>query len=299
LQKFQPTITLNNIKLLIENGADVKEKNNSAICLAAYYGDLETFIYLKECGGNIHANNNEPFFNAVGRNLDIVKYLVQLGYNYNIPPEGYLGGFPGQACDHFPTLYYFVNELKLNPHLDEDAAFAYACRSGNLECVKLLLNHGADIHNQDNRSLIFACELNHEHIVDFLLENKVNLGINPSKILEVASAKSNTSILNKLVTYGMKPEFSQSLTAAINDQNILNVEYLIDLGCDMTQDKGFLIQSADRTDNYEIVELCMRKGLPQSYIEQYSTSKFQSYLLQKKLSNSLSEKTTTHSKLKI
>ena len=54
-------------------------------------------------------------------------------------------------------------------------ALQYAARYGKLEIVKLLIEHGADIHADDDYALGKAAEFGHLEIVKFLFECGANI----------------------------------------------------------------------------------------------------------------------------
>jgi hypothetical protein len=55
---------------------------------------------------------------------------------------------------------------------DLDQSLAFACFDGHLEVVKCLIDHGANVHSNQERPLIWACDQGHLKIVKWLVENK-------------------------------------------------------------------------------------------------------------------------------
>ena len=71
------TNNLEQIKLLISQGADIHAKNDYALRLSAEKGYLEIVQYLVNNGANIHAQDDETLrFSAYYGHLDVVKYFL-------------------------------------------------------------------------------------------------------------------------------------------------------------------------------------------------------------------------------
>jgi ankyrin repeat protein len=60
----------------------------------------------------------------------------------------------------------FLERIKREQNID-DVLFVI-CANGNLELVKLLLEHGADVHADDDRALRNAYYFDHLEIVKYL-----------------------------------------------------------------------------------------------------------------------------------
>ena len=300
LMKFDEKTTLNTIKTLVQNGANVKEGNNIAIRFASYYADFPTFMYFVDNGADIHANENEPFVNAMGKNLSIVRYLVCQGINPHIPLEGHLGSYVTQAVCHIEVLKYLVEDLGVNHRLDNDAAFNSACMQGQLESVKLLYSKGVDINNQEGKPLLFACQSNHTNVIQFLIDHGARLDLNAQSIINTACQKGYLDLLKKLVRYKLKPQINpNSYISAVIGKHIPIISYLITLGADIHGDNGYMLKEADRDDDYSILEFCLGMGLKKDYIEEYATDKIKSYLFSRHLSNVLPQKNTIGKPTKI
>ena len=66
---------------------------------------------------------------------------------------------------------YFIQESKQPPwgaNIDI-VSLSYASSQGNLDIVKYLVEHGADIHARNNEALTLATEEGHEHVINYLI----------------------------------------------------------------------------------------------------------------------------------
>ena len=64
---------------LVENDADVHDKNDEALRLASWKGHLEVVKYLVEHGADVHAQNDEALrWASRYGHLKVVKYLESL-----------------------------------------------------------------------------------------------------------------------------------------------------------------------------------------------------------------------------
>ena len=73
---------LENVKLLLENGANIHADNDRALMLASENGYLDIVKFLLKHGANIHAQEDSAIFLAIeNEKYDIVKFLVKNGVN--------------------------------------------------------------------------------------------------------------------------------------------------------------------------------------------------------------------------
>ena len=140
---------LDNVKQLIENGADIHAENDWALRFSADNGHLNVVKYLVENGANIHTQDDHALCWSAGYGyLDVVKYLVENGANI---------------------------------HAQNDHALCWSAENGHLKVVRLLLENGADIHADDDYALCSSAYRDHLEVVRLLLEN----GAKQSELFEI------------------------------------------------------------------------------------------------------------------
>lgn len=116
-------------------------------CLYGYYDMVDTLIKLKADVDLVDKNGNNALVWCI-QNYDIVKLLVHAKINVN------------QQNFEFKTPLMFASQL------------------GELNVVKLLLKHNANIHDIDsngNNALLWSCAImNNKQIIRYLIRNKIN-----------------------------------------------------------------------------------------------------------------------------
>jgi ankyrin repeat protein len=152
------TRNLQEVKGLVESGADVNEKDdndNAVLYYAILSGSLEMVKYLIEHGADVNCENNgngSPLHCAAElSSLEVVKYLVQRGAMVT------------------------AEDIQ-----SQDTVLFLACKMGNDLIVDYLLQHGAarDIDGCDGgpySPLSIGCCKGHTSVVQTLLKFNVDL----------------------------------------------------------------------------------------------------------------------------
>jgi ankyrin repeat protein len=137
-----------NVKLLVENGADVTADDNIAVRWAGSEGHLDVVKYLVSVGADIKNGRNcwsKPTkrwdyilaleMACIGGHLEVVKYLVSIG-----------------AC--------VTGE--------DNASVGDACQFGHLEVAKYLVSMGANVFTEDNFAMEKAIVYGHTEVVKYI-----------------------------------------------------------------------------------------------------------------------------------
>jgi len=155
---------LETVKNIIAQGYDVK-KHSYRLLDAAGKGNYEITKLLLENGANVNVRNDidyTPLHNAMGKAEKYVKtseLLIQHGADVNARGGIRVSSGPGK-WKHTPL------------HL--------AAREGNLEIVKLLIEHGAKIEAKDFNNatpLFMAVTHKRKEVVKYLLEKGANINV--------------------------------------------------------------------------------------------------------------------------
>ena len=100
------------------------------------------------------------------------------------------------------SVKWFVEDLKVNIHAQNDSALIEASENGHLEVVKYLVEHGADIHTREDYALSLATLNGHFKVVKYLLEQGTNIHAKNDRPLRWASVTGRLKIIKYLVDQG-------------------------------------------------------------------------------------------------
>ncbi len=143
-------LSLKEIKILIEAGADPRLDNDSALILACSHGNIETVkFFLNECGLDINSHNSDALTYAVfSRNFDLIDFLFESGIKIN---DAVISSFSGLY--YVKTLSYLLNAgidaeyigkifwSEMNS-IEIDALERREC----IKYIKELINYGVDFN---------------------------------------------------------------------------------------------------------------------------------------------------------
>ena len=178
-----------NVKLLLENGADPMQKPRPGQCMGIHFAcmkDTENNIkiiklLLEKKPELINVNGSgkkSPLHFSVLYNCPkIVEYLVKKGAKIN-KSDKYSRTPLLLSCKYgYSQITKYLIECGANFKKcdnSQNSPLHYACAFGNLECVKILLEYGADINCLNmwkNLPIEIALLKNHYGIVKYLINN--------------------------------------------------------------------------------------------------------------------------------
>jgi len=141
----------------------------------------------------------------------------------------------------------------------------YACREGNFEMVKFLIDNGADVNSKNNYSTIYP-------IFDVI--TSINNQKNSFEILQLLISKG--ADINSVDSFG-----NTLLYHAVEQENIALIKLLIQLGCDINHcsrhDKDSVLHYAYFQKNREIISLLINNGVNRKKLNIYNRTA-ESYL---------------------
>jgi hypothetical protein len=176
------------------------------------------------------------FFLRATRYIALLK--ERFGYDYTF------GDFEDQ---YGIFLYYKSNELigaakrgelalviwSLQKGADNiDGALRIASSEGRLEVVKYLVEHGADIHSENNHALKWASFYGRLEVVRYLVEHGADIHVDGDTPLLWASSEGNLD----------------------------TVKYLLEAGADIHTDDDYALEWADRRGHSEVVNYLLEHG---------------------------------------
>lgn len=187
----------------------IDNEGNTLLHEAVYCGMLDKVEELIKLGADVNScnfRNYTPLMAAAGRDWNIVQLLLENGAQVDL-----------QATDGSTALTiacrYGLREsvqaiLDNNPNmniLDERhrTPLSYAIRSGNMECVRLLVAHGAELEacEKARSALDVAISTNHNNIIDELVAKQDSL-VQPA-LMHSAAHHNNKDAVLKLLALGV------------------------------------------------------------------------------------------------
>ena len=152
-------------------------------------------------------------------------------------------------------------------HADNDYALHFACFSGQLELVKLLLHCGADIHANDDcddgGALQWASTYGHIEIVRLLIDSGADVNANGDYALRCALGNDKFEVAKFLLDHGANVNTALIRASADGQLEVGELEvvkYLLDHGADIHADNDAALRSASYQGHLEIVKILLDHG---------------------------------------
>lgn len=177
------------VKKAIGEGVDPNSQDSEHVSLlmrAIAFKQASIAKYLLSKGADPRAVGNEGVVSeaALYKEYELVKLLVEAG-GYLAPPKcpgRFYDDVLAECVDNTEMLRYLLAHGADPRHtgdLAKETALHIAAAEGNVEALKLLMDHGADLEQRDFNgwnALIYACRKDQKAAVEFLLAN----GADPS-----------------------------------------------------------------------------------------------------------------------
>ena len=166
-------------------------------------------------------------------------------------------------------------------------ALGFACKSGNLDCVKYLLPHTM---KNINLALCVAASSGHSNIVQYLLKNVKFSDRGLGKVLSIAASDINSfNMLEMLCDCSSHSvdNLNQALYGAVKHRNIKGVTFLVRHGADCNCKTGPsgspLLQKAVEKDDVPMIKLLISSGADLNATNEKGITPFMTSCLQKQM----------------
>jgi len=110
--------------------------------------------------------------------------------------------------------------------LGQSFSLGFACYYGRFEIVKLLVNHGENIHENTNYAVIAACGQGHLEIVKYLIKHGANIRVRNDVCLHHAAQSGYLNVVKYLVNLGLKLDSKELVWIANVKGNVSTCIYL-------------------------------------------------------------------------
>jgi ankyrin repeat protein len=250
---------------LLDSGADVNVhdmKQNTPLHLAAIRGRLDLVRMLLKRGAEVQArgiNGYTPLFSAVeGGNLDVVRLLLDHGADAHIRDKNENNALHIAAAHGHLEVSRMLLALKLDVNARNDgektSLHKALTKSGKPDVVRLLLDHGADVHMCTGigcwSALHLAVKGENPEIVQMILEQNAEVEVRDSQgetPLLAASFNGNTAVVQLLLDHGADPHVRDvDGKTALDKAGSLGVSRLL-IRLNVSQTCAFLV-AADHGD---------------------------------------------------
>ncbi len=140
-------------------------------------------------------------------------------------------------------------------HTDNDA-LRFASIHGHLEVIKYLVEHGADIHAEDDYALRLAGLNGHLDILKYLVEHDADIHADDDAALGWASLKGHLEVIKYLVEQGadIHAQNDYSLIIASGKGQLDVVKYFVEHGADIHTTNDWPLKSARERGHLEVVK---------------------------------------------
>lgn len=130
------------------------------------------------------------------KRFQIVNYFLSRGAYV----DAYSFSLSGMVGD--VSIARVLLEHGANIHANDDAALFLAAENGHDEMVRFLVEQGANIHAKNDRALCWSAKNGHETIVEYLLDKGANVHANDDFALVLSAEEGNAQIIKLLIQRG-------------------------------------------------------------------------------------------------
>jgi len=140
----------------------------------------------------------------------------------------------------------------------KNKAVKVASRVGNLECVQLLIDKGADI----NEPLRCEAENGRLPVVMYLVEKGADIKADNNYAIRFAASEGRLSVVIYLAENGadITAEYNYAVRCAAENGHIAVVKFLVEQGADFTADDNYALRWAAKKGKLEVVKFLVENG---------------------------------------
>ena len=207
------------VRELLDSGAEINAKDingENALMKASAAGWAETVKLLLDAGADIDIQDKfgrtALMPAAANGRADTVKLLLDAGADIDRPSKyGWTALMMAAACGHTGVMELLIQAGKDS---DGQSVLHWACENENLNCIKLLLDMGADIcasNEHKDTPLHYAARNSFSQAGAVLLLLKAGANVNElntdgQTALHYAAQKGNIFCMQVLLDHGCDPE---------------------------------------------------------------------------------------------
>lgn len=188
------------VKYLLDKGVDISRKGGMSLFEACKNGHIEIVELLCEFGADIDFQGGGPLRIAVSNGYhEIVEFLISKGADVTKRDNTPIHIAVHNNHTEIAKLLFKAGALIKK----KDTLLCDACKADNEEMVNLLIAEGADVNH--NAPLIYACKQGNINIVRSLIQAGANVALRHNLAIQTASSKGFVHIVEELIRYGANP----------------------------------------------------------------------------------------------
>lgn len=153
-----------------------------------------------------------------------------------------------------------LEKIDINSY-NVDLFMTIKCENGQLDCVKFLIEKGANIMGEHNHAISTAIINGHLNIINYLIEKDINFKYDADALI-YASGNGHLEIVNFLIEKGVDVNASDgaALIEATYYNKLTIIQFLVEHGADIRAKNSAALEIAIIKNYYEIVQYLVEKG---------------------------------------
>jgi hypothetical protein len=203
-------------------------------------------------------------------NINVLNYLISKGVKKSAIDNAFSWSmdYNNTSIDYNNTdVAIFLLNHGANIHTDDDNALISATKYNNFSLLKILIGKGADVNARRSDALLIAIEKNKPEIVRLLLENGADVHVDNDLPLHYAVGKLE---INKiLIEFGANINTKNSIILRYNAQlgHTDVVRLLLEKGADFRAQNYAAFKAAYVNDHTDTVELFINAGADKKVLD--------------------------------
>ena len=250
----------------IFNETDLNDKLLTAIS----NNNIDQIKSLLNDGADIHFSNDFAFKTACDRKqIEFARYLLDLGANPNACGQ-HDGKWGNHFFDYAPLIYhselgnidivrFLLAEANVDVHMANDCALIEACRNDHSDIVSLLLDYGANMYAQNGCAITITAENGYINILKILIDKGFDINLENYNILNDAVKYGHFDFVKLLLEIGITA-YSEFITACQKGHYRI-VKLLMEHGVDLHNLGNEALVMASTNGHTDIVKLLIENGV--------------------------------------
>ena len=147
-------------------------------------------------------------------------------------------------------------------HAQDDDALRYASANGHRDVVAVLLEHGANVHAKDDHALRVASANGYRDVVGLLLEHDANVHADNDTSLRWASENGHTDVVRVLLKHGAdvhtNDDYALRWASEIGHRDMVGL--LLEHGADVHTRNDWALKCASHNGHTDVVRVLLEHG---------------------------------------